>query len=192
MKKIVTLIALIGIAFFTLTSCSSDGEMGPPGPQGPPGEDGLDGLGYTFEETATFEYSPEDNLWYFPLITIPENVTTINPDADAVLVYRLEIVEANDGGNLDAWSLIPQNFFLEGGTIQYVYNHTAGDVDLIIGGNFDLSNLDPYFTDNQTFRIVVVPSDFLSSQNVDVSNYNAVMSALKIKEKDIPTLNISE
>lgn len=190
MKKYFTLFV---ISLFTLTSCSSDGEVGPPGPpgpQGPPGEDGIDGLAYTFEETVTFEYFSDVNLWYSPFITIPDNVATINPAADAVLVYRLEVVEAEDGGDLDTWSLIPQNFFLEQGTIQYVYNHTAADLEIIIGGNFDLSGLSSDFWENQTFRIVVVPSDFAQTSGVDISNYDAVMSALNIEEKDIPQLEI--
>lgn len=184
MKKIFTLAAF---ALFALASCSNDGPRGPQGPQGPPGppgEDGLDGLGYTFEETFTFDYFPDSNL-YSRFITISEDIVTVNPEADAVLVYRLEIVEANDGSDLDTWSLIPQNFFLEQGTMQYVYNHTANDVEVIIDGNFDLSTLDARFTDDQTFRVVIVPSDYAQTSGVDISDLEAVMNDLSIQEADV-------
>ena len=72
------------------------------------------------------------------------------------------------------------------GTIQYVYNHTAGDVEVLIDGNFDLSNLDSFFVENQTFRIVVLPSDtFAEDTGINVSSYNAVMNALDLKESDV-------
>jgi len=179
MKK---LLSLVSIVLFTFASCSSDdGGIGPQGPPGPPGEDGLDGLGWTFEETVNFQYFQDLNM-YSAFITIPENVATINPNADAVLVYRLEVADGTD-----TWSLIPQNFFLEGGIIQYVYNHTASDVEILIDGNFNLSNLSTGFTNDQTFRVVVVPSDFAVDHDVDVSDYRAVMSALGIQENEIDT-----
>jgi len=186
MKKIITLLL---ISVFVLTSCGDDGAIGPQGPQGPPGEDGLDGLGYTFEETVTLEYFSDANL-YSTFINIPENVVTIDPDADAVLIYRLNVVEATDGSNLDTWSLIPQNFFLDDGIIQYVYNHTVNDVEIIIDGNFDLSTLSSQFTENQTFRVVVVPSssNFAQITGLDVSNLDAVMYALDLNESDVKKL----
>jgi hypothetical protein len=182
MKKIATLLIC---AIFALTSCTSDSVQGPQGPPGADGIDGLDGLGYTFEETITFDYFFNSNT-YSTFITIPNSVATVNPDADAVLVYRLEIVQDGSGNDIDSWSLIPQNFFLEEGIIQYVYNHTAVDVEIIIDGNFDLSNLDSFFVENQTFRIVVLPSDtFAKDTGVDVSSLNAVMNTLNIKESDV-------
>lgn len=187
MKK---LISLLFVSAILLTSCSNGdtGPQGPPGPQGPAGEDGLDGLGYTYENTVNFDYYSDTNT-YSVLVDIPDEVATINPDADAVLVYRLEVVQANDGSDLDTWSLIPQNFFINQGTIQYVYNHTVNDVELIIDGNFDLSNLDASFTQNQTFRFVVVPSDFLATTGVDASNMQAVLNALNMDQNDVIQIN---
>ncbi|MDT0644300.1 hypothetical protein RM553_15790 [Zunongwangia sp. F363] len=179
MRKI---FSLLFMTTFLFVSCSDDGEVGPQGPEGPPGEDGVNGLGYTFEQTVDFDYL-EDANQYSVIIDIPDDVATINPDADAVLVYRLEILEDENGNDLDGWSLIPQNFFLEEGTIQYVYNHTVGDVEIIIDGNYNLSNLDSGFTDGQTFRIVVVPSDTFASSEVDPANMEAVLKAFQLKTK---------
>ncbi|MDT0678198.1 collagen-like triple helix repeat-containing protein [Autumnicola musiva] len=177
MRKILSILFL---SSFLFVSCSDDGEVGPRGPEGPAGEDGLDGLGYTFEETVNFDYLEDINRFYVE-IDISEDVETINPDADAVLVYRLEILEDENGGDLDGWSLIPQNFFLEEGTIQYVYNHTVGDVGIYIEGNYDLSNLDSGYTEGQTFRIVVVPSDTFASSEVDPENMEAVLKAFRLE-----------
>ena len=183
MKKIFT---LLFVTTFLFTSCSDDGE---PGPQGPPGEDGLDGLAYTLEEQITFDYYDDTNS-YSRVILIPDDVQTINPEADAVLVYRYREIQDNEGNFMDTWSLIPQNFFLNDGTIQYVYNHTASDVEIIIEGNFDLSNLSTDYTNNQIFRVVVVPSNYLASHNeLDITNYNSVMKELNIETSDIKILN---
>lgn len=179
MKKLLTSLAIIT---FLLASC--EGDRGPQGPEGPPGEDGDGLLGYTYERTVNFDYFEEDNL-YSAVIEIPDEVNTPEPASDAVLVYRLEVLE-DDDGEFDTWSLIPQNFFLDEGTIQYVFNHTDIDVEILIDGNFDISNLDAGFTDGQTFRIVVLPSaDFAQKNNIDISSYSEVMEALDFHDIEI-------
>ncbi|MBT8295164.1 MAG: hypothetical protein KJO51_01995 [Gramella sp.] len=176
MKK---LLSLLMLASFFFVACS-DGDQGPPGPQGPPGVDGLDGLGYTYERTIDFDYFADVN-YYSQLIDIPDEVATFEPESDAVLVYRLELLDANDGGTIDSWSLIPQNFFIDEGTIQYVYNYTVTDVEIIIDGNFDLSGLSSQFTDDQTFRIIVLPSaTFEGNADVDFSNLAEVQNRFNL------------
>ncbi len=182
MKKIVT---LLFVSVFAFTSCSDDGAVGPQGPPGIPGEDGVNIVGQTYETPAVnFEYFAETN-YYSALILIPAEIEIL--PSDAILVYRLEVLE-DEGGQFDAWSLIPQNFFLEQGIIQYVYNHTDGDVELIIDGNFDLSNLDNGFTQNQIFRFVIIPSDQALSADVNISDYNDVMRTLGLDEADVKKL----
>ncbi|MBA3985612.1 MAG: collagen-like protein [Flavobacteriales bacterium] len=163
------------IAAAVFTSCE--------GPQGPPGFDGQDGglfVGQTFERTVNFQYNANSNLY---LATLSVETSLQLFDTDAILVYRLE----NDFP--DEWSMIPQNFFLGGGNImQYVFNHSLENdfrfrINLFIDGNFDLGNttiLGPGFTQNQTFRFVIVPSDFGITSGVDVSDYNAVVNALDL------------
>jgi hypothetical protein len=176
MKKLLSLIILTSLL---LVSCS-DGDPGPPGPQGPAGQDGLDGLGYTYERTIDFNYESDLNL-YSQIIDIPDEVATFEPESDAVLVYRLELVDADGGGTIDTWSMLPQNFFLNEGIIQYVFNHTATDVEILIDGNFDLSGLDSGFTDDQTFRIVILPSaTFEGNADVDFSDFNAVQERFNL------------
>lgn len=183
MKKLLTSLAIISFLF---TAC--EGDRGPQGPEGPPGEDGINVVGQTFEfEDVNFDYFGDDNL-YSTVIAVPDEVEVL--DSDAILVYRLEVVES-DGENVETWSLIPQNFFLDNDRIiQYVYNHTAVDVEILIDGNFDLSDLDTGFTDGQVFRFVVVPSDFAETTNTDVSDFNAVLDALELTENDVHNIQM--
>ena len=91
------------------------------------------------------------------------------------MIYRLEDVVNIGGLPTNAWSLLPQNFFLEDGNIiQYIFNHTFSDVELLIDGNFDLSTLDPGFTQNQRFRVVILPASQING--VDTSDLNTVMA----------------
>lgn len=176
MKKIVT---LLFVSAFALTSCSDDGPVGPPGS---PGEDGINILGTTYEYDVNFEYLASDN-YYSALLDFDQ----IEP-SDGVLVYRLEVAQDSNGDNIDTWSLLPQVFFLEQGIIQYVFTHSTVDVELIIDGNFDLSNLENGFTQNQVFRVIVVPSDpegFATSMGVDLSDMEAVLKTLNIDNSDI-------
>tara|TARA_R110000850_G_scaffold277142_1_gene423503 strand:+ start:12686 stop:13192 length:507 start_codon:yes stop_codon:yes gene_type:complete len=167
MKKILFTLAT---AVFFLTSCE--------GPQGPPGPQGLDGGLYfaqTFEDNVNFQFN-NDTGWLDAIIPIPTNIEVF--ESDAVLVYLLEGQLSNGD---DLWSLIPQNFFLSGDRIvQYRYNHTFYDVLVTIDGNFDVSTLGPAFTQNQIFRVVVVPAEFATESGVDVQDYNAVMEALNL------------
>lgn len=173
MKKLLSLLLLSTVVFI-----SCEGDQGPPGP---PGEPGTNILGQTFEFTVDFEYSDETE-YFSAIVDIPNDIEVL--DSDAILVYRLEVVQGDDG-EFDTWSLIPQNFFLDEGTIQYVYNHTDVDVELIIDGNFDISELDTGFTEGQVFRFVVVPSDFAEDTNINISDMEAVMNGLDIYESNL-------
>ena len=167
MKKILSLII---IATVILASCE--------GPEGPPGFDGQDGVnvvGQTYEvSNVNYTYNANDNLWS-TVVTFPQDIVVL--ESDAVLVYRFDgTVPLDDGSTANAWSQIPQNFFTNQGTIQYVFAHTFIDVELFIDGNYPLGNLDTSFTDNQEFRFVIIPSDFAAT--LDVTNLSAVMNAL--------------
>jgi hypothetical protein len=171
------------------------------GPQGPPGFDGFDGdpgppgapgiQGQVVEvEGVDFGYDAQANL-FSTLITFSDVTNFEVFESDAVLVYRHDgVIELSDGSIADAWTQIPQNYFLEGGTIQYVFAHTFVDLELFIDGNFDLSNLSTDFTDNQLFRIVFIPSEYAESADFDASNIESVMSKLQINEEQVIQLDI--
>ena len=171
------------------------------GPQGPPGFDGLDGLdgapgapgiqGQVVEvEGVDFGYDAEANL-FSTLITFSDVTNFEVFESDAVLVYRHDgVIDLSDGSTADAWTQIPQNYFLPGGTIQYVFSHTFVDLELFIDGNFDLSTLSTDFTDNQLFRIVFIPSEYAQSPDFDASSIDSVMSKLQINEGQVIQLDL--
>lgn len=170
MKKLLSLIVLTSLFF---ASCSD----GDPGPQGPPGEPGEEFIGQTFEVTVDFT---DPN--YSVFVEIPGTVEIL--ESDVILVYLLETVDEQTGE--DVWSLLPQTFYLDdGGEIQYNYNHTLSDVNIYLNGNVDPVILSEAFTDNQTFRMVVVPSDFAMDSGVDINNFQTLKVHLNIKEADI-------
>jgi len=177
MKKILSFISVFALL---LTAC--EGDPGPPGPPGLNGLDGQDGLNadeyaaQSFERTIDFQLDSESGL-LFANEVLPFDLL----DSDVVLVYRLEEEVEIDGQLTEAWSALPQNFFLDGGDIiQYLFNHTFADVEFLIDGNFDLSTLGNEFTQDQRFRIVILPADPING--VDLSNLNEVMSAYNITE----------
>jgi len=191
MNKFSTILGTFIVLFFA--ACE--------GPQGPPGFDGLDGLdgqdgldgiqGQVVEvEGVNFGYDFDANL-FSTLITFSDVTNFEVFESDAVLVYRHDgLIDLSDGSTADAWTQIPQNYFLEGGTIQYVFAHTFVDLELFIDGNFDLSNLSTDFTDNQLFRIVFIPSEFARSPDFDASNIESVMSKLQIDEEEVIQMDI--
>jgi len=165
--------------------------LGCEGEEGPPGLDGIDGApgiqAQVFDvDNVDFFYDQEANLHIVELV-LADFTSFEVLSQDAILVYRLEdVVEFEDGTLEDAWSLLPQNFFLPEGTIQYVYNHTTVDVQILIDGNFDLSNLDPVFTTDQIFRIAILPGEEAAKSNVDERNMASVLNAVGIEENDVP------
>ena len=173
MKKIfATLIILSAICF---QSCE-----GVPGPQGPQGDPGINILGQVFEVTVDFAYDGNNNLQVSPLISFPSSIEVF--ESDVVLVYRLETVE----NGFDVWSPLPQNFFLNGNNIiQYVFNHTFVDVELLIDGNFNLATLGSGFTNDQIFRIAVVPAEFGATN----PSMEALLENLSLSEHQIETLD---
>ncbi len=146
MKNILFVLAIISSFFFA--SCEGD--------PGPPGEPGINILGQVFEVTVDFTVGND----FQQLVNIPSNVEVF--ESDAILVYWLEdVIPSGNGGTLDLWSPLPQTIYLDtGGSFQYTFNHTFIDVLLFLQGDVDLSTLGNGFTNDQVFRIAVVPSEF--------------------------------
>lgn len=167
MRNLIFFIAIgTGILF---TSCKGD-----PGPQGPPG-----GVEYAkiFEKTVrNFNYDSNYNQLFSDFYSFPFTVY----ESDVVLAFRYE-GQTNIGGGetADVWTPLPQNVFYNDGTgdfFQYNFNHTFIDVQFTIEGNFPLTNIDPNDSENQTFRIAVVPSEF-AKRNPSMNDILEVMEA---------------
>ncbi len=174
------------------------------GPEGPPGLNGFDGLdgangqdgapgiqGQVFEiDGVNFTFDATSNLW--SSLFAYEDYTDLEIfESDAVLVYRFDgQIDLSDGSTADAWSLIPQNFFVSEGTIQYTTAHTFVDFEIFIDGNFDLATLSTDFTDNQSFRVVIVPSEFLQSTDLDTANLSSVMGRIGVELDQVQKIHI--
>jgi len=145
MKRIILFVAFTSA--FLFSSCE--------GPAGPPGLPGVNILGQVFE--ANLDFNTGNN--FGELVTFPSNIEVY--ESDVVLVYRLEdVVPDGNGGTIDVWSQLPQTFFPLAGTLLYTFDHTFLDVQILLDANFDLTLLGPQFTNDQIFRIAIVPAEF--------------------------------
>ena len=167
------------------------------GPQGPPGFDGFDGLdglngrdgqdgqdgvnilGQVLDIEGSFTLENNFEIFY----EFPQTVEVF--ETDVVLVYLLWAqTEDGNGEAVDIWRLMPQTRILDQGLLQYNYDHTFLDVNLFLESDFDLTTLPPGDTDNQVFRIAILPAEMTQSK-LDTSNIHAVMGRLNISEEDI-------
>jgi len=170
MRKFLSFIVLASLFF---ASCSSDGDRGP---QGPPGEDGTNIVGQAFEVTGVDFNGPEYSIF----AEIPAGIEVL--PTDSILVYWLEDVD--DDGN-DIWSLMPQTIYFDDGQFQYTYNHTDFDVNIFLEGNIDPATLGARYTQDQVFKVVVLPVDYAADATIDVSSYENLKTYVNIKESNI-------
>lgn len=183
MKKL-TSILLIAAAALIFGACE-----GPVGPPGADGEDGYNFLGTTFEFTGDFTNANGYQL----LFNFNDN--GFDPyESDVILTYILWTSE--DG--LDYWRPLPQTTYFESGAILvYNFDFTADipnnrivDMSVFLDGDVDFSTLPGDYTHNQTFRVVVVPSDFLNLADVDANNLNSIMNSSNIQMKSLGRIEL--
>lgn len=151
-----------------------------PGPPGPPGEDGL--LGTVFEIQGDFTPQNDYTLFY----EFPSNFEVY--DGDIVLVYILWEIS----GNNDIWRLLPQTVVLNDGVLQYNFDYTLNDVQVFLEGTTNFSNLLPAETQDQIFRIAVIPAAIAKNATFDFSDLNVVMKSLNIGTKDVNEIRIQK
>ena len=168
MKKALLLLVVTVSLFFV----ACEGDPGPPGPEGLPG---VNILGQVFEVNVDFNSGND----FRQLVTIPSNVEVF--ESDVILVYWLEDVAP---GNVDIWSPLPQTIYLDNGSFQYTFNHTFVDVLLFLQGDVDLNSLGSGFTNDQIFRIAVVPSEFAQ----DGLSMSQLLDGLQLDPSDITTI----
>lgn len=172
--------SLLSILTLAIVMASCEGPVGPPGPPGFDGLDGLDGiniLGKVLEIEGTFNADNEYALFY----EFPQTVEVF--ESDIVLVYILWAQTEDSNGELvDIWRLLPQTRLLDQGILQYNFDHTFFDVSIFLEGDFDFSSLSPSDTDNQIFRIAIMPAEFGKDETFDPTNLDAVLEKLRIGE----------
>jgi hypothetical protein len=166
MKKISLLFTVVGV--FGFQSCS-----GPEGPQGP--------TGYNVE-AEVFEV--------FADFTTTNNFSTLvnlNPtilSSDMILVYRR--FDIYNGA--DVWRLIPQTVYLSQGNLDYNYDFTKNDINIFLDADFDLRILPVAYSQNQLFRIVIIPGYFSSRSNIDFKDYHEVIKFFNIDDTHVKRL----
>ncbi|HLW19509.1 MAG TPA: hypothetical protein VKX33_04265 [Cyclobacteriaceae bacterium] len=162
MKKIFLLAFAVGALVF-------QGCEGPMGPQGPQGPDGGIIVSSSFELeldfTAANQYEVREDYGFEVL------------PSDVVLVY---ILWENDGKEI--WRLLPQSVFFQEGVLQYNFDFTDVDVKLFLDGTINFGTLEPEWTQDQVFRVVIVPADNVG--RLDYSNYDAVTKMLGLEDED--------
>jgi hypothetical protein len=170
MKRIILFVAFTSAILFS--SCE--------GPEGPPGVPGVNILGQVFE--VNIDFNPGNN--FLQLVTFPSNIEVY--ESDVVLVYLLtDVIPGDNGGTIDVWSQLPQTFFPAQGTLLYSFDHTFLDAQIFLDANFDLRLLGPGFTNDQIFRIAIVPAEFGTA---DLTMDNLLLG-LEINTLDIQTLD---
>ncbi|WP_346855695.1 hypothetical protein [uncultured Draconibacterium sp.] len=152
---------------------------GPVGPVGPPGDDGF--IGSVFEIQGDFT----SGNGYRLVTDYPNNLTVY--DSDVVLVYILW--ELADG--MDVWRLCPQTVVLDEGVIQYNFDYTVADVQVFMEFTVPENSLLPAETDNQVFRIAVLPADYAKRDGVDISDLNTILNSPEIQMQSLDKVDLS-
>lgn len=187
MKKLIKICSII--ISFLMISCGVDGVDGYDGYDGRDGIDGQDGvtiLGKVIDIEGDFTANNDYAIFY----EFTDSIEVF--ETDVVLVYILfDQTEDSNGDAIDIWRLIPQTIILDQGLLQYNYDHTFLDVNIFLDANFDLSTLQAGDTDNQVFRIAVLPAESTGKSSIDRSDINAVMSSLGVTEKDVMRVEVN-
>jgi len=156
--KYVTAITLM----LFLISCQ--GEQGPIGPQGPAGP-----VGQAYEVQADFTEANDYTVYStFPDIEVLPT--------DIVAVYLLWEVDQTTGN--DVWQPLPVTVYFNDGELQYGFDHTVADVRLFLSGTTDFSTLGPGYTQDQIFRVAILPVDYVQQNKINVNNMEEVMNAV--------------
>jgi hypothetical protein len=100
---------------------------------------------------------------------------------------------------IDIWRLCPQTVVTDEGVIQYNFDYTNADVQVFLEFTVPENSLRPDETDNQIFRIAVLPADFAALKSVDVNDINSILDApnlqlnttKKVDLKALPELKVN-
>lgn len=185
MKKIYGLLMVIAIVGFQ----ACEGPEGPPGIDGRDGKDGVDGVdgqdGGLFLSTvfeAEVNFTAEENFQAAYNLEIY--------DGDNLLVYIA--LGVDDEENI-VWMPLPQTFFVEQGMVMYNYIFTKKYFSIFMDTAIPAAELSADWTDNQYFRIVVIPGEFYqegAAARIDFNDYHAVMTWLGKAEADVQTIDM--
>lgn len=170
MKKYFLLSALAAVTAMTAVSCDNSNDSN---------NNVEDNDTYSVSyDLKNIDFSYDKNNGYFISKTFNNPIST----GDVVLIYR----QSGTSNGTPVWQQIPRTLYLTQGELDYDFDFTKNDIYIKAGGNFDISTTLTYIK-GQTFRVVIVPST-MGNAKIDFSNYDAVASYLRIKEKDVKSL----
>ena len=127
-------------------------------------------IGQGFEVQASFTESND----YSQIFEFPAGIEVFS--TDIVMAYLLWDVDPNTGN--DIWQQLPVSVFFSDGELQYAFDHTLADIKLFLTGDTDLSTVSNDFTQDQIFRVVILPVEYVQSENVDLQSPGEVMQAV--------------
>lgn len=166
MSKLFT--GLLLITFIFVQACE--------GPAGPPGEDGVNIVGEALEVEVDFTAENDYQV-----------IFDLDPpifDSDVVIAFiEWEMVNGSS-----MWRQLPQVVYHEEGLLQYNFDFTVEDFSLFLNPTFDPGLLEPQWTDNQYFRIVIVPADFVSDIT-EGTGYEEIIELLGISDEEFKSIN---
>ncbi|OAB25649.1 hypothetical protein SAMN05444395_10841 [Flavobacterium fryxellicola] len=166
MKKITLFLVFIGM--MVLQSCEVT-EVYDNTDNGPRNE--------VFEVTTSFNSSNN----YSSLVEFNPPIYS----SDSVLVYHLY----DTVNGQDIWKLMPQTYYFnDGGALDFNFDFSRFNVNLFLSANFSLNTLPSSWTQNQTFRIVIIPDGF--AKTINKNNIDSVMSALKVDKSEVKKINL--
>lgn len=139
-----------------------------------------DTIGQTFE-VGNIDFETTDGFQANVNVVVPNSIVVFN--SDVPLVFVLDPILTAENG-VDVFEPLPRTFFFNnGGFAQYRFNFIFDeqigifDLDLILESD-DFDALGNDFTQNQVFRIVVVPAEFAQTHSTD--NLDTVLSELNL------------
>jgi hypothetical protein len=166
MKRIILFTSVFALL---LTACTGD--------QGTPGFDGFDGQDGGIFVASAFEIVIDFNE--------DEDYQFIEPygfevfPSDVTLVY----IEWETDNGEPIWRLLTQTEYFDDGILVYNYDFTQQDVRIFLDGTIDFNTLDNVWTQNQAFRVVVIPAD--NVDGLDLSNLDVIMQAYAIENFEL-------
>lgn len=142
----------------------------------------FDTIGQTFE-VSNVDFVSNDGLSATVNIVVPSSVDVFESDVPLVFILDPEAT-ANEG--VDVFEPLPRTFFFDNaGFAQYRFNFIFDDaanifdLDLILESD-DFDALDATFTQNQIFRIVIVPSQFAAAPENQNLSFNQLVNQLNL------------
>lgn len=147
--------------FAIITTLVFQGCVGPEGPQGPPGASTIGGV-----KDVTVTFIPNNGF----KVAVPLPYRLYN--SDVLLAYEMSGIE---NGN-PIWTALPSTYYVNGGEIRYFFDYTANDVVFYLDTDLPPAAVPIQFSNNKTFRIVMLPGNFVS--DVDVTNFDSVINKL--------------